>query len=101
MLVLQPEASSYRLNTRFTLVNSPVLVPGGSSHGWKDLVWLVRGGGVRSHYATLHFNGKSYPENPSSVKATPPGRLQGTAYLADPLHPEAGLRFVVGGPDQP
>jgi len=100
MLILQPDSSGYRLITRFTLVNSPVVVPGTSSHGWKDLVWLVRGGGVRSHYATLHFNGTGYPENPSSVKATPPGRLQGEAYLADRVHPEAGLKFVVGSRDQ-
>ena len=91
--------NNYRPVARFTLVNNPILVGPGASHGWKDLTWQVSGGGVKAHYATLHFNGKSYPENPTVVAPTPKGTvLTGTACVADELHPGVGLEFRVGEP---
>lgn len=93
-LVMEKSGPTYRLVTRFTLVNPPILVGPGASHGWKDLTWLVAGGGVTAHYATLHFDGKTYPANPSDVPATPIGTvLSGKAYCADTVSSQAGIKF--------
>lgn len=94
MLVLDPAPQGYRVVSRFTLTNSPILVSKGQTHGWHDLVWLVRGGGTQPHYAALKFDGKTYPSNPSSVPPVKPkSALQGRAVLADPIRPGVGLSF--------
>jgi len=75
-----------------TIVNPPVYILTHKSHGWHDLGVSVSGGGIREpHIATLRYNGKSYPHNPTlapvrRLKGTPPGKMaipsvKGAAYL--------------------
>ena len=40
-----------------------------SSHGWRNLIVSVSGGGIKAHDAELEYNGKSYPTNPTVAPA--------------------------------
>ena len=87
--------SDYRLVTRFTLMRTPIVVAPSTSKGWHDLVVRASGGGMPAQYSRLRFDGSGYPKNPTSVEGLPAGTsLSGTAYLATPLGPDAGLLFV-------
>lgn len=56
----------------------------------------MAGGGARAHYATLHYDGKAYPSNPSDLPATRKGTvLRGIGYISETISPETGLKFKV------
>jgi hypothetical protein len=70
MLVLTPEASTYRIVTKITVTRSPIRVLKSTSNGWRDISVQVRGGGILpGHEAELRFDGTSYPTNPSAPPA--------------------------------
>jgi len=72
MLVLAPEAASYRLVTKITITNPPIRVLNSSSNGWRNLAVWAQGGGLQPGYeAELRFDGKAYPTNPSVPPARP------------------------------
>lgn len=79
--LLEPTGSTYRVISKFTLVQLPVRVLASTTNGWHDLSVPVRGGGVVPGYeALLGYNGKKYPSNPSMPPAkklitSPPGEL--------------------------
>jgi hypothetical protein len=83
-LIFTPKGQDYRLVSELTLVNDPILVTPQKTSGWKDLVLLVSGGGARSQYSRLRFNGRTYPGNPSVQPALKPNStLTGIALVAD------------------
>jgi hypothetical protein len=70
-LVLVPQGSSYKVNTRMTVAQLPIRVLASRSNGWHDLGVWVQGGGIQPGYeAQLRFNGRKYPGNPT----VPPAR---------------------------
>ena len=76
-LVLEPEGSSFRVITRFTLVWLPIRILSSTSNGWHDIVMIVHGGGIIPGYlAILRFNGHSYPSNPSMAPKAPEKQVQ-------------------------
>lgn len=78
----QTGAGDYKLVADISLTNNPVVVSERRTKGWNDLITLVSGGGVRAHYAVLRFDGKTYPNNPTSPPAAPlRARARGRAYL--------------------
>jgi hypothetical protein len=83
LIVFRTQGGEYRPVSEIALAQNPIIVSERRTHGWNDLIMKVAGGGVRQrYYAVLHFNGKTYPENPT----TPPAmRLmysaRGIAYL--------------------
>ncbi len=83
------------LVTRISLFRSPVIQLPSRTGGYYDLALPVAGGGAKAHYAHLRFDGQGYPSNPSTVDPVASGtRLSGTAYLATPMGPDAGLTFT-------
>ena len=71
VLVLTPEASSYRVVSKILIARPPILLLAARSNGWRDLGVWVQGGGIRrGHEYGLPFDGKGYPTNPS----VPPAR---------------------------
>ena len=55
----------YRLFWEGTPAWSPVIVSGRKTRGWRNLVMLVAGGGVRPGYwIEVRFTGQSYPSSP-------------------------------------
>jgi hypothetical protein len=71
-LIFTKHNGDYRLITRLSLTRPPIVVSSHRTNGWKDLIIFVAGGGIRTgYYAVLSFDGKKYPENPTTAPATP------------------------------
>lgn len=71
-LILKPENESFTVITRMTITRAPIRVLTTKSNGWHNLTVLVAGGGINPGYeAELHFDGQSYPTNPSVPPAWP------------------------------
>jgi hypothetical protein len=90
--------SGYKLITNFGPARNPIIVIGRRSHGWNDLIMPVAGGGIQpGYYAVLHFDGRTYPENPTIEPAGLLGRrLKGTAYVVGSYAPDAGMALHAG-----
>ncbi len=66
MLILAPEAESYRVVTRTTATRLPIRVLTTKSSGWHNISVAVAGGGIQPGYeAELSFDGTTYPSNPT------------------------------------
>jgi hypothetical protein len=88
----QTEAGAYQLVADISLTNNPVIVSERRTNGWNDLIFFVAGGGARAHYAVLRFDGRSYPNNPTSFPAVPlKGAARGKAYLVGSGEKETGF----------
>lgn len=54
------------LVARIPLTRPPIVVATTSTHGWRDLIVHVSGGGINPGYdALLRYDGDSYPPNPT------------------------------------
>jgi hypothetical protein len=83
-LIFTQTGQDYRLISRHTVVNAPILVTPQKTAGWKDLVILVSGGGATRQYTRTRFNGRTYPGNPSVQPAVSANTtLRGQALVAD------------------
>jgi hypothetical protein len=76
-LVYTPEGSAYRRVTTVLLTRPPVRAATTASHGWRDLVVHIAGGGAHPADVALSFDGRRYPANP-----TVSGRVLPAAALA-------------------
>jgi len=83
-LIFRKREGDYKLISDIALTRTPIAVSPIRSHGWRDLIVLVVGGGIQpGYYAVLSFDGSSYPENPSVPPAQPLiHNVASTAYLA-------------------
>lgn len=98
MALILDSAPFYALLARFTLMNPEWLVTRQKHHGWRDIVVRVSGGGAKPCYTVLAFDGKTYPENPSTAPEVIAGTiLSGDVYLTpDKNAPEDGyLQFKI------
>ena len=79
MLVFKGTKSGFEFVSRSTLIRSPVLVSETKTHGWRDLIVEVSGGGLAPKQVALKFTGGKYPLNPSALPALPKNQpLKGT-----------------------
>ena len=92
-LILQPERGGYRLVSNITVTSTPVIVSAQRTKGWNDLIFYATGGGItRGYYVALRFNGRTYPDNPTTLPALGPrAKIAGKAYLADEVSPGGGI----------
>lgn len=81
LFVFAPTADGYRLVSASTVVQPPVRVAPRSSHGWRNLVVGIGGGGIKAGDAELKFDGTRYPPNPTVPPADLAPNLQGTEIL--------------------
>jgi hypothetical protein len=65
MLVFRGTGDGFELLSMATISNEPILVSPKTTHGWHTLLVSVRGGGIMPGLATLTFNGRGYPKNPT------------------------------------
>jgi uncharacterized protein len=83
-MVFTPAASGYRIVTRTTVTQLPIRVSPRSSHGWRNLIVAISGGGVQAGNVELEFDGQTYPTNPTVPPARPVVDLNGAvALIAD------------------
>jgi hypothetical protein len=84
LMVFTSAGRSWRQVADVTIVNPPIRLLSSASHGWRDLAVTVAGGGARAHEASLSFNGRAYPTNPSVPPARTLGRsVPGSILIAD------------------
>ena len=58
--------ASYKLISTIGLSRPLVVASPRRSHGWRNLIVFVAGGGILpGYYAVLRFNGTTYPDNPT------------------------------------
>jgi hypothetical protein len=92
MLILKAAGKGYSLLSRHTIVNSPIVVSNTTTKGWRDIILLVAGGGMRPSYHILKFDGSAYPSNPSTAPKLASGTIvTGTALISDQIRPGVGI----------
>ena len=70
LLVLKSNGSSYEIVGRRAATRLPIRVLESKTNGWRDIGVWVQGGGIQPGYeAQLSFDGKSYPQNPTTYPA--------------------------------
>jgi len=84
MLILVRDGDSWRLLTKVSITRPPIRVLVTKSNGWRSIGVWVQGGGIQPGYeAELRFDGKTYPENPSTPPARPlTGKPAGETLIA-------------------
>ncbi|MCM5570088.1 hypothetical protein M6I34_06175 [Burkholderiaceae bacterium FT117] len=75
VLVFTPSPDGLRLVSRISVSRPPVAVSSRSSHGWRNLIVTIGGGGIPSGSAELRFDGRRYPFNPTVPPALAPADL--------------------------
>jgi len=95
LLVFRNENNEYRLVSESSIVNQPVVVSTKRTRGWNDLVVYVAGGGARQRHAALRFNGRAYPDNPSSEPSIPKTRITGTEIISDDITGDAEMGIAL------
>ena len=81
LLVFATGAEGYRLVSSISVVQPPVRVSPRSSHGWRNLIVGIGGGGIAAGDAELEFDGTSYASNPTVPPATAAQDLEGSEVL--------------------
>jgi len=71
MLVFKGTKSGFEFVSRSSLIRGPVLVSEDKTHGWRDLIVEVSGGGIAPKMVALKYTGSKYPLNPSTLPALP------------------------------
>src|SRR5918911_360449 len=93
-LIFQPTSKGYHQVAEITLTRTPIIVSPQRTRGWNDLIMYVAGGGItRGYYVTLHFNGRTYPDNPTVLSQMRRGTpITGKAYIAnEDMSPGTGI----------
>ena len=79
MLVFKGTKSGFEFVSRSSLIRGPVLVSETKTHGWRDLIVEVSGGGIAPKKVALKYTGSKYPLNPSTLPPLPKKQpLKGT-----------------------
>ncbi|HEY0724946.1 MAG TPA: hypothetical protein VGD41_13325 [Pyrinomonadaceae bacterium] len=83
--IFAKRGKSYRLISTINLTHPLVVAALDRSHGWRNLIVFVAGGGIiPGYYAELRFNGKTYPDNPTLKPARRiSGKPRGTVLIKD------------------
>jgi len=90
MLIFEGQQDkTLRLVSESTLVRPPVTVSDAKTNGWRDLVFVVSGGGIPAKTIALKFDGKQYPLNPSDLPALPANTpIKGTVLFPEGTAPQ-------------
>ncbi len=71
MLVFKGTPSGFEFVSSTSLIRGPVLVSETNTHGWRDLIVEVSGGGMAPKQVAMKFTGSKYPSNPSMLPPQP------------------------------
>lgn len=79
MLVFKGTTSGFEFVSRSSLICSPVLVSDTKTHGWRNLIVGVSGGGATPKWVALKSTGGTYPlESIDSATITKNQQVKGT-----------------------
>ena len=79
--IFAKRGANYKLISTIGLTRPLIVASAVRSHGWRNLIVFVAGGGIQpGYYAELLFNGKTYPDNPTvkpakRIRGKPPGTI--------------------------
>ncbi len=97
-VIFKQENGEYKVLSRFSLVNNPVIVSNTKTKGYRDLIMYVSGGGIKSFYAWVKYDGKGYPMNPSIQPKVETGtKVDGVAIIADDISKSPGIVLKING----
>ncbi|MGR2664545.1 COG3650 family protein [Vibrio campbellii] len=87
LLVFENHEKEWRFNSRMTLVQSPIMLGQQTSHGWRDLIFNVSGGGAAPGQHVMQYTGVSYPINPSLAPKANKEQVSGVRLFSDGISP--------------
>ncbi|MGR5213138.1 COG3650 family protein [Vibrio rotiferianus] len=94
LLVFENHKKEWRFNSRMTLVHSPIMLGHQTSHGWRDLIFNVSGGGATPNQHVMQYTGVSYPINPSLAPTASKEQVSGVRLFSDGISPvREGVRL--------
>lgn len=90
--IFKKEDEEYKLLSKLTLVNNPIVVTNNVTKGYKDLVMYVRPPGTECFLTRVEFDGEKYPLFPCYKNKLPNGtKIEGTAIISDDLSKNPGI----------
>lgn len=97
-VIFKQENGEYKVLSRFSLVRNPVIISNTKTNGYRDIIMYVAGGGIKSFFARVRYDGKTYPMNPSIEPKVEIGtKVDGVAIIADDISKNPGIRLGVSG----
>ncbi|MBC2854961.1 hypothetical protein H3N56_00380 [Cetobacterium sp. 2A] len=91
-LILKERSEGYDTISKFTNLRVPIIISDKTTHGWKDIILEVYGGGGPSGTVVMKFDGKKYPSNPSVQALLPKNtKVNGVKILSDNLSENPGI----------
>lgn len=76
-VLAQDDTGKWSIVSKLSVTQAPIAATNTRTHGWRDLLVAVGGGGGESGFANVTFDGKAYASNPTTVpgplaKSLPP-----------------------------
>jgi hypothetical protein len=93
-MIMQITEQGYRVISRITSVQQPVIISKQKTNGYPDLIVYTAGGGIPTAYRYLEFNGKTYPNNASTAPILPKGIEVSGIVLASRITPDLAAPLV-------
>lgn len=91
-IVLKERSEGYDTISKFTNLRTPIIISNKTTHGWKDIILEVSGGGSPSGKVVMKFNGKKYPLNPTTQMLLPKDtKIDGVEIISDNLMENNGI----------
>ncbi len=86
-LIFTSQGAGFRLVSTLSVSRPPIRAAEQVSHGWRDLIVHIGGGGGKAGDVALHFDGRRYPGNPT-VRGVPvsAGGIAGAELLIADFH---------------
>lgn len=97
-VIFKQENGEYKVLSRFSLVNNPVIISNTKTNNYRDIIMYVSGGGIKSYFARVKYDGKTYPINPSIEPEVEAGtKVDGVAIIADDIAKNPGIVLKING----
>jgi len=95
-VIFKQENGEYKVLSRFSLVRNPVIISNTKTNGYRDIIMYVSGGGIKSFFARVRYDGKTYPMNPSIEPKVEIGtKVEGVAIIADDIAKNPGISLGI------
>ena len=83
-VLAQDAAGAWSIVSTLSVTQAPVAAANTRTNGWRDLIVAVGGGGGKSGFAKVTYDGKGYASNPTTVPGPPAAAMPTDAELLVP-----------------